>query len=192
MGVNAFEFTGYVWRSGNEVWLNPPFRDTVYSVPGAQVIPRYRMLDSVALTTGQSSTKNYGDDFSEEISLEEGFFSDGRYLVFPFLRNLKLQLGIYDSEKNLFMDSRNLDYLIESPTLIQTTNGLSYIFRFTNQPHPTKNTPGIFPKTGGFLRHSCTRFTRMVSFSPVRSCITPKMVLGCKTSRATSKTMPLR
>jgi len=105
----AFDFTGFLMRSGNEIWLNVPFSDTVYSISGTQATPRYRMLDSVALNTGKSSTKVFGDGLSEEIFLEEGFFSNGRYLVFPYQRNLKLPLGIYDTKKNLFMDSRNLD-----------------------------------------------------------------------------------
>ncbi|MCC6412045.1 MAG: 6-bladed beta-propeller [Saprospiraceae bacterium] len=106
---NAFDFAGYLMRSGNEVWFNAPFNDTVFSVTGTQAIPRYRMLDSITLQTGKSRDKIYGDGVSDEVFLEEGFFSNGRYVVFPFVRSSKVPLGIYDTQKNLFMDSGNLD-----------------------------------------------------------------------------------
>jgi len=106
----GYQFTGFLRRSGDNIWFSPPFSDTIFLIENQKASPTYSLqLGANALPVNLRASHVNGNDLLDATYLDEGLFANGRFLVFTFQRSRKMLLGIYDAEQNVFFDSENSD-----------------------------------------------------------------------------------
>jgi len=121
---NGFGYvhTGYLMRSGNDVWFSPPLSDTVYSVVGDAVQPQFELnLGPGAVPVARRDSHIVGNEILKYDILDEGFFSNGRYCVFPLKKGRTMPVGIFDTATERFYDSGNLDKSVPLNNLFRIT-----------------------------------------------------------------------
>ena len=116
----GYSSAGYLMRSGNNVWFNPTFSDTVYSVAGTKSDARFIAdLGPRAVPVARRDSMLFGNELLKYDFLEEGFFSNGRYCVFQCQKSRKISAGIFDGATGRFYESGNLDKTIPFNQLCQ-------------------------------------------------------------------------
>ena len=104
----GYDYTGFLTTCQKEIWYNPPFSDTIFTVSGERITPKYTLNFSgneVPIAIRQK--KLTGWDTDNNSFLCEGLVKTDRYALFHFYEQQKTSLGIYDDLNEKFYNARN-------------------------------------------------------------------------------------
>lgn len=100
----AYQFTGFLTRSSNELWFSPPFSDTVYSVQKSRITPEYVFdFGENAIPEPMRSGKLDGWAADPYSYLTASFVKTGKLTIFEYFANQRVNLGIYDDISGAFL-----------------------------------------------------------------------------------------
>ncbi|GAB4488117.1 MAG: hypothetical protein OHK0019_04020 [Saprospiraceae bacterium] len=113
---NGYSFAGFLSKSRDNIWFNPSFCDTVYSVTPHKIVPRYIFeFGQFAMPRSVRAKKLTGWDTDRYTFLGESFVDLDEHLVFNYFEDRRIKLGVYDKQTGnyiSFKDSKE-DFLKE-------------------------------------------------------------------------------
>ncbi|MBK7938399.1 MAG: 6-bladed beta-propeller [Lewinellaceae bacterium] len=104
----GYEYTGFLTSAGHQIWFNPPFSDTVFSLSKNRITPVY-VLDfkGKEVPVELRKKKLTGWDTDNNAFLYEGFVTTGQYAVFHIFDEQKTSLCVFDNLSGNFYNARN-------------------------------------------------------------------------------------
>lgn len=110
----GYRMSGFVSKSGNQVWFSPPFCDTVYEVLKKRLVPRYVFdFGSARVPDEFKGRKLSGWDVDGNAYLWEGFIKIGPFVVFKYYANDRINTCLFDERTKQYFRFRDAgdDYL---------------------------------------------------------------------------------
>jgi len=112
---NGYAFAGSLTASDG-IWFNPPFCDTLFEVRKDEMVAQYHFdFGQKAMPENVRQQKMTGWDTERYAFLGEGLAKVGKFLVFEYAEDQKVNLGVFDETTGQFVSFRDLkeDHLFE-------------------------------------------------------------------------------
>jgi len=105
----SYEYTGFLSRSGQQIWFSPPFSNIVYEVGSNGSTPRYEFdFGPANLPADLQNRKLRLPDVENFGFLNEWFVKNNNMIQFEYQLNNRVCHGIYDESTGQFCDIRNI------------------------------------------------------------------------------------
>lgn len=106
----AYGYTGFLLRSGRQIWFNQPFSNTVYEVRAqGEMTPRYELdFGSSNVPADLLNKKIRLPDVENLGFLHEWFVKNGHMIQFEYQLNNRICHGMFDENTGQFCDFRNI------------------------------------------------------------------------------------
>lgn len=108
---NAFgyNYTGFLTRSGKDIWFSPPMSDIVYEVNDRGCFPRYEFdFGSKKLPPDLASTAARGSDIQSYSFLNERFVTNMHFIQFEYQSDGGVCHGMFDETTGQSINLRNI------------------------------------------------------------------------------------
>jgi len=107
--IRGYTYTGFLSRSGNDIWFSPPLSNLVYKVEAQDCVPRFQFdfgknnlpADLAACSPGGSEMGGYG-------FLNERFVKNGPFIQFEYQVNRRVCKGLFDSNTGQSVNLRHI------------------------------------------------------------------------------------
>jgi len=112
---NGYAFAGSLTASDG-IWFNPPFCDTLFEIRKDEMVAQYLFdFGQKAMPENVRQQKMTGWDTERYAFLGEGLAKVGKFLVFEYAEDQKVNLGAFDETTGQFVSFRDLkeDHLFE-------------------------------------------------------------------------------